>query len=510
MASLAPDHYDRSAAIPEVLMRAFPFSVLLAFTLSVPLTAQIQAAEYAARRAALVARIDSGVVIAFGAVEPVVDWPPFFQLSHFQYLTGFPEPDAVFLLVKRRDAVTQTMFVPARDRWLERFTGPRTSAEELEARIGIAGNEITALRDAVDSLADSNLPFYVIRDFRAAGYEVEDSLTRGSRFLALLRERHPWLVTRLYDDAVDSLRATKSPAELGLVRKAVEISVRAHIEAMKATAPGCGENEIQALMEGVFRRMGGDRPSYGSTVASGPNAMILHYDKDHRVMQDGELVLIDAATSFDHYSADVTRTFPVNGRFTSPEREIYQLVLDAEVAFVRQIKPGVRYAVPNDSARQVVTRGLVRFRLIESADATFDGLPWMQCPPAGCSQRSLYAWRGYGGHGIGLEVHDPAHFYDGAAFQVGDVFTVEPALFFSAELLASLPDTPRNRAMREKTGSAFARYQGIGIKIEDDYALTESGVEWLSKGAPREVTEVEALMRQRGTGLPGGGNCGKR
>jgi Xaa-Pro aminopeptidase len=470
--------------------------------------AQISPADYAARRAALVASLDSGVVIAFGGVEPVVDWPPFFQLVDFQYLTGFAESDAVLMMVKRNGAVTQAMFVPTRIPWLERFNGPRSGADELEAKIGIPGQEIARLRPEVDSLANLGLPFYVIRDFHNGDYWAQDSLTRGNRFLSQVREAHPWVVMHAFDDAVDPLRAKKSPAELALLRKAVEISSRAHVEAMKATAPGCGEYEIQALMEGVFRRLGGDRPGYGSIVASGPNALTLHYDRDDRVMLNGELILIDAATSYNHYTADVTRTLPVNGRFTPAQRDIYQLVRDAQEAYVRQIKPGVLSPVADDSGRQVVINGLVRLGLIESATATFDGAAWMGCPAEGCPQRNLYVYHGYGGHGLGLEVHDLVHYYRGASFEVGDVFTVEPGLYVSAELFASLPDTPRNRAMREKIGPAVERYKGIGVRIEDDYALTDDGLEWLSKGAPREVAEVEAMMRQRGSGLPGGGSCG--
>jgi Xaa-Pro aminopeptidase len=313
---------------------------------------------------------------------------------------------------------------------------------------------------------------------------------------------------RSLDTIVDRLRAKKSAGEIALLRKAAQISVRGHREAMKATAPGCGENEIQALLEGTFRRLGGDRPGYGSIVGSGPNATVLHYMDDNRVMRDGELLLIDAASSFDHYSADVTRTLPVNGRFTPEQRDIYQIVRDAQEAFVRQIKPGSNLSASNDSGKAVVTKGLLRLGLIESAGATFDPPPGMSCPPSGCGQQSLYALHGYGGHGIGLEVHDPAQYYDAAhRFQPGDVFTVEPGLYFSPDLLASLPDTPRNQAMLAKIRPAFERFKGIGVRIEDDYALTASGLEWLSTGVPREIAEVEAMMRQRVPDLPGGGGC---
>jgi Xaa-Pro aminopeptidase len=362
----------------------------------------------------------------------------------------------------------------------------------------------------VDSLATTGLPFYVVPDVQTADYATEDSLTRGARFLAQLRLDHPWLVTHSLDSSVSHLRARKSPAEVALLRNAVEISVRAHTEAMRAAAPGCGEYEIQALLEGTFRRFGGDRPGYGSIVGSGPNATILHYMEDSRVMRDGELLLIDAATSFAHYSADVTRTLPVNGRFSPPQRDIYQIVLEAQDAFVRQIRPGASVQVASDSGRAVVAKGLARLGLIESADATIDPPEGARCRPGSCLQVQMFALHGYGGHGIGLEVHDPAQYYEGEAqFGVGDVFTVEPGIYVSPDLLRSLPDTPKNRAFLAKIRPAVERYKGIGVRLEDDYALTDKGLEWLSKGSPREIERVEALMRGREIELPGGGACGR-
>ena len=473
--------------------------------------AQVTLGEYAARRAALVARIDSGVVVAFGAVEPVNFWPTFYQLSAFFYLTGFGETDAVLVMVKRNGAVSAAVFVPTRTAMQERWVGARTRVADLEAKFGIAGREIAQLGTAIDSLAaTSGLPFYIVPDVQTGDYVAQDSLTRGARFVAQIRLAHPWLVMHSLDHTVDELRAKKSPAEVALLRKAAQISVRGHQEAMKAAAPGCGENEIQALLEGTFRRLGGDRPGYGSIVGSGPNATVLHYMEDNRVMRDGELLLIDAAAAYAHYSADVTRTLPVSGRFSPAQRDIYQIVRAAQEAFVRQIKPGVGYGVADDSGKAVVTKGLLRLGLIQSADATIDPPAGMKCPPGGCLQRQLYAVHGFGGHGIGLEVHDPAQYDEGHhEFGAGDVFTVEPGLYVSPDLLQSLPDTPKNRAMLAAVRPAVEKYQGIGVRIEDDYALTDTGLEWLSSGVPREIPEIEALMRQREPELAGGGGCGR-
>jgi Xaa-Pro aminopeptidase len=466
--------------------------------------------EYAGRRAALADRIDSGVILAFGAVEPVSLWPTFFQLPAFYYLTGFSESDAVLVMVKQKGTVSATMFVPSRSPMEERYQGRRTAATDLKAKTGIAGTEISRLQAVIDSFAAGGLPFFFVPDAQSSDHAREDSLTRGARFLSQVRLAHPSLVMHSLSEAVDRLRAKKSAAEIALVRQATEISSRAHREAMKAVAPGCGENEIQALLEATFRRFGGDRPGYGSIVGSGANATILHYVQDNRVMRDGELLLIDAATSFRHYSSDVTRTMPVNGRFSPAQREIYQIVRDAQEAFVRQIKPGVSFDLGRDSGKAVVAKGLARLGLIQAADATVDPPAGMDCPATGCLQLDLYALHGFGGHGIGLEVHDPAQYYQEIddRWGVGDVFTVEPGLYVSPELLRSLPDTPKNRGVLAKIRPAVQKYTGTGIRIEDVYALTDTGLVRLSIGVPREIVEIERLMRQREPELPGGGSCG--
>jgi Xaa-Pro aminopeptidase len=488
----------------------------LAFLAASPLAAQsappqIAPAEYAARRAALVSRMDSGVVVAFGAPDVVNYWPIFFQTPHFYYLTGFAESDAALVMVKRGGATSATLYVPARSPMRERYDGARTRAGALEAKTGIPGADIAQLRPAVDSLAAAGLPFYVVSDAQTSDYAARDTLTRGGRFLSQLRQAHPFLVMHSLDTLVNRLRAKKSPAEIALLRRATEISDRAHREAMKAAAPGCGEYEIQSLLEGTFRRMGGNRPGYGSIVGSGPNATILHYMENGRVMGEGELLLIDAAASFEHYSSDVTRTMPVSGRFTPAQRDLYQIVRDAQEAFVRQIRPGVHYDVASDSGKAVVARGLLRLGLIESADGTIDPPEGMRCPDGGCLQLQLFALHGFGGHGIGVEVHDPAQYYKeiNDRFGVGDVFTVEPGLYVSPELLASLPDTPKNRALLARVRPAVEKYRHMGVRIEDVYALTDRGLERLSNGSPREIAEIEALMREREPELAGGGACGR-
>ncbi|AHG92424.1 peptidase M24 (plasmid) [Gemmatirosa kalamazoonensis] len=474
------------------------------------LSAQIPAGEYADRRDQLLAHIDSGVVVAFGGAGEVTHWPPTRQLPSFMYLTGFDEPDAVLLLVKRGGARAATLFVPPRNPRMELFVGARVGPTEVQERTGMTGRPVADFRRALDSLLDAGLPMYVVSDVHSIDYAAVDTLTRSARFVEHLRSGRPALGVVSLDSVVERMRARKSPAELALLRRAAQISVAAHREAMRAAAPGCNEGEIQALMEGVFRRMGAERPSYGSIVGSGPNALVLHYDRNARQMEAGDLLLIDAAAEFDHYGADVTRTMPVSGRFTPAQRAVYDIVLAAQAAYVRQIRPGGTVRMANDSGRAVVGAGLARLGLIDSANATYDAPSPNRCPPAGCPQIGLYAWHGFGGHGIGLEVHDPAQYYDAPGnFAPGDVFTVEPGIYVNPAILDGLPDTPRNRALVARLRPVMDRYRNVGVRIEDDYAVTATGVEWLSAGVPREAAEIEALRRRPSPQLPGGGTCAK-
>lgn len=471
------------------LLRTIGFTTAATAALAVPLAAQIQPGDYVARRQALLAKVDSGVVVAFGGVEPVAHWPPFSQLPSFLYLTGFTEPNAAVVMTKRAGGSATQLYLPPRNLRAERFGGPRVGVEDAQARTGMAGRPLASLRAVVDSLAASGLPVYVVRDVETSDYAQADSLTRGSSFAAALRTKPGVL-----DLAVDQLRARKTPAEIAYLRRAAEISAAAHLQAMRATAPGCGEWEIQAALESAFRGLGGDGPGYGSIVGSGPNSLKLHYVENTRVMRAGDVMVIDAATAVAHYSADVTRTLPVSGRFTADQRVIYQMVLDAQAAFVRQVRAGAPISAANDSGRAVIAGGLARLGLIESPDATYDAAG--NCPPGGCQQVRLFAWHGYGGHGIGLEVHDPVqYYYPPNFFREGDVFTVEPGVYVDPAYLDQLPDTPRNRAMIARIRPVMERYANIGVRIEDDYAITGSGVEWLSHGVPRDLDAVEAAMR---------------
>jgi Xaa-Pro aminopeptidase len=451
----------------------------------------ISRSEYATRRDSLAARIDSGVVIGFGAPDPLTIHP-WTQRPAFRYLTGFLEPNAALVLVKRAGQTDGIIFTASRDPRRVLYEGFLPDSATVARQTGLAVRSLPAFRPTVDSLVGLGLPVYDLRDFAIADVAGQDSLTRGARLMADLRAKHPGLEPKSAHVVVDSLRARKSPAELALLRRAIDITTGSLKQAMASVKPGMMEYELEAMIEGGFRRAGADGPSFGSIVGSGPNSTQYHYMANNRRMKAGEVVLMDVGAAYQGYAADVTRTVPVSGRFTPEQRAIYQLVRDAQAAAEKVAKPGAPWKAWRDTALAVEARGLAKLGLIESPDATFDP-PWKeQCAnrPEACRQGFLYMAHGLG-HGIGLEVHDPPHTGRGT-FEVGNVFSIEPGVYVSTKLLDMLPDTPKNRQMIAKVRKAVERYQNTGVRIEDDYVITPNGVEWLSK-APREVAEVEAL-----------------
>ncbi len=461
------------------------------------LSAQIPAAEYAARRDSLAARIGDGVVVAFGGRTPVSDFGPFYQNAAFHYLTNFDEPDAAFVMVARGGKGTTTLFLTPVGARQAFYYGRRPDSASVVRDLRMHARSFSALTSTVDSLASASLPMYSLADFADADFAGQDSLTRGAQFMRAVAARHAGLKLLDAHPLVDELRARKSAAEIDLLRRAAQISTEGHVAAMLVPSPS-KEYELQAALEYTFMRLGGARPSYGSIVGGGVHGTQLHYMRDRGDIKPGDVVVMDAATEYEGYAADITRTIPVSGTYTPEQRAIYQLVRDAQAAAERNSKPGMSAVAAQDSAIDVRTRGLAALGLVESADAAFDP-PW----PADCArnrrscQQSMF-WMIHGiSHGLGLAVHDPAQFYTGnRTFKQGDAFTIEPGIYVSSTMLDALPDTPKNRAFIAKVRDTVKRYENTGVRIEDDYVITEKGLERISL-APREIAEIEALMRKR-------------
>jgi Xaa-Pro aminopeptidase len=479
-------------------MRFLRPAILSSLALPVSLAAQtIAAPEYAARRDSLAARIDSGVVVAFGGRTPVGP-ERFMQLPAFRYLTGFLEPDAALVMVVRPGAGRATLFTSERDPRRALYDGFPPDSVEVARRTGMDARSVAALPALLDSLAGAGLPFYTLRDFATADAAETDSLTRGALFMRRFADGHPGLTVRDAHPILDSLRTRKSPAEQAMLRRAIGLTVEALREVMRALKPGMWEYEAEAMFQAAFRRKGGDGAAFVSIIGSGPNSTQYHYNANDRRIGKGDVVVMDVGAGFGGYAADVTRTLPASGRFSAEQRAVYQIVRDAQAAAEKAARPGGSFESWRDAAREVVARGVARLGLTEGVDATFDP-PWAdQCTdnPVACTQSFLYMAHGLG-HGIGLEVHDRPHpWYGAGSFQPGDVFTIEPGIYVSRKLLEILPDTPKNRAMIAKVRPAVERYHDIGIRIEDDYLITAAGAEWLSR-APREISQVEAEMARR-------------
>jgi Xaa-Pro aminopeptidase len=406
----------------------------------------VDTAATAARRRALLKRVGRGIVLIPAAHERDVETEylqdnDFRQDNTFYYFTELETQDAWLLLSARGpDSLETILFLPPRNPAQERWTGLRLGPDDVAVRLtGIA----TVL--PTDSL-DGRL-----RAARFAGagpsgprplYVPLHGPTREDRRIADLAFSGADVRNLL--PIVDSMRAVKDADEIARLRIAVNISVAGHVAAMRAARPGMYEYEIEAALEAEFRRQGADRLGYPSIVGSGPNGTTLHYDVNRRRTQDGELVVIDAAAEWGQYTADVTRTFPVNGRFTPRQKAIYDLVLASQQAAFDAVRPGM-------TMREL---GEIAKRYMREHSGTL-------CGESTCDQYFIHGL----GHPIGMDVHDVGF---GRPFEPGTVITIEPGIYLPAEAL--------------------------GVRIEDDVLVTATGGEWLSAGAPRTTEAIERLM----------------
>lgn len=373
--------------------------------------------------------------------------------SYFWYLTGFAEPESALLLIKRNGEYESTIFLRKKDREKEIWTGRRLGVEAAPETLKVdAACEIEHLAKIFAEKTQNLTACYYAQGYQAWGDKVVN---------AQFKEVIDWR------PMLSEMRLIKSTAEIALIQQACHISALAHIRAMKQTRPNRYEMEIEGEIQHEFNRFGARFPSYNSIVASGENACVLHYDENSAVMKEGDLLLIDAGAEFAYYAGDITRTFPVNGKFSEPQKAIYELVLKAQKEAIKLLVPNNSIKIVNDRVMEIFTEGLVALGILKGDVKTL-------IEQKACRQFYMHGL----GHWLGLDVHDVGDYSNerGRPLEIGMVITVEPGLY-----IASDADVPE-------------QYKGIGIRIEDNLLMTEYGNKNLTSGCPKEIVDIEEIM----------------
>ncbi|WP_414548558.1 aminopeptidase P N-terminal domain-containing protein [Anabaena sp. CCY 0017] len=433
-------------------------------------------AEYQQRRDRLMAKIGNGTAIFRSAPMAVmhndVEYT-YRQDSDFFYLTGFNEPQAVAVLAPHHPEHRFVLFVQPKDREKEVWTGYLCGVDAAKEKYGAdAAYPIAELEEKLPQYLEKadRIYYHLGRD-----RTFNDTILKHYQNLLRTYPKRGTGPTGIEDTGtiLSSMRLVKSEAELELMRQAADIAVEAHNRAREFTAPGRYEYEIQAEIEHTFKLRGGMGPAYPSIVASGVNACVLHYIENHRQMQDQELLLIDAGCAYGYYNSDITRTFPVGGKFTPEQKTLYEIVLEAQKQAIAQVKPGNTFNSVHDAAVRVITEGLVELGILKGE---IDKLIEEE------KYKPYYMHRT--SHWLGLDVHDVGVYQHGEdkpqILQAGQVLTVEPGLYI-------VPETK----LAEDQPETDPRWVGIGIRIEDDVLVTPTGHEVLTAGVPKEVAEVE-------------------
>lgn len=429
--------------------------------------------EFSRRRKALMGMMEPNSI----AILPAAQEKPrsrdteflFRQDSDFYYLTGFDEPNAVLVLIPGRDHGECVLFCRERDREKEIWDGYRAGPEGAIEKYG--ADDAFPIDDIDEILSgliegrqrmyyamgkDPNFDKRVMEWVNRIRAKVRAGASPPGEFLDL-------------DHLLHDMRLFKSAAEIRIMEESADISCGAHIRAMQACKPGLYEYQLEAEIKHECGMRGAREQAYNPIVGGGKNGCILHYVENSDKLKDGDLVLIDAGGEYEHYASDITRTFPVNGKFTKEQAAIYQIVLDAQDAAIEKVKPGNHWNEPHDASVETITAGLIGLGLIDGdlQDAIDRG-----------AYKEFYMHRI--GHWLGMDVHDVGDYRVGDEWRVlepGMVMTVEPGIYIS----------PDNEKVSKK-------WRGIGIRIEDDVLITKDGCQVLTEKAPKTIKDIEAIM----------------
>jgi Xaa-Pro aminopeptidase len=430
-----------------------------------------ETAPHRARRARLLEAMQAGVAIVPTAPERLRNRDTDYQYrfdSYFYYLTGFPEPEALLVLIAGSEPKS-VLFCREKNPERELWDGYRFGFEAARDAFGFDEAHPVAELDVKlpELLANQPTLFFApgmdpAWDARVMGWlnQVRAKARMGVVAPADIRDVR---------SVLDEMRLVKDEHEIGIMRRAAALSAGAHVRAMRVARPGMMEYEIEAELLHEFRRHGAQFPAYWPIVASGPNACVLHYRENDRLMGEGDLLLIDAGGELDGYAADITRTFPVSGKFEGPQKAVYELVLAAQTAAAAAVRPGNRWDVPHEAAVKVLAQGFIDLGLcsgtLESVIESDD-------------YKRFYMHRT--GHWLGLDVHDAGDYKESGEWRrlrPGMTLTVEPGCYIRPA--ETVPE----------------RFWNIGVRIEDDALVTEDGCELITAAAPKTVAEIEALMR---------------
>ena len=428
----------------------------------------ITARDYSARRRELMSTMQgNSIAIVAAAAEKIRSRDthyPYKQATCMSYLCGFPEPESVLVLIPGREQGQSILFCREKDKLRETWDGYRIGPEEAVTEYAVDDAfPISDLDDILPGLLEGKeRVYYAIGkdpefDRHLMGWvgEISGSAAPGE-FVDL-------------DHLVNEMRLIKTASELKLMRRAGEISARAHCRAMRAAAPGIYEYQLQAEIEHEFMVSGATAPAYTSIVGGGKNGCILHYIENRDKIKNGDLVLIDAGCEYENYAADITRTFPVNGKFSSEQAAIFDIVLEAQLQAMAKIVPGNPYNAANRATIEVITQGLHDLGIL-------DGDVSELVEQHACKEFYMHS----AGHWLGMDVHDVGDYkIEGQwrDFEPGMVLTVEPGIYIS----------PDNKKVAEK-------WRGLAVRIEDNVAVTKTGCEDLTSGVPKKRSEIESLM----------------
>ena len=420
------------------------------------------------------------------------------QDSNLLYLTGVDQEETTLVLMPGNEGRREILFIREPDPRREHWNGHTLTPAEATAQSGI--QTVLSAREFEPFIA-------AMLSRRAMGGNASDyqrffqALSEGKARVALLLEPQnnvsapPGSITQFASKLRDrffgfsvmdatpivyQLRQNKTPYEQDIMRKSVAISSDAHRAGMKAAAPGKYEYEVEAAIEEVYLRNGAMSWGYPSIVGSGPNATILHYNKSNRKIEAGDLLLVDAAANYHGYTGDITRTYPVSGRFTPVHRDIYDVVLAAQDAGIEAARIGNSPGDVQSACDEVLRAGLVKLGLVTEKTG---------------QQFKIWATHGVV-HWIGMDVHDVG---PRRPFESGMAFVIEPGIYIREAALDNLPKTPENVAFIEKVRPAVDKYKNIGVRVEDSFLITDKGLERLSAGVPRTVEEIERFMQSRST-----------